>query len=106
MCCRPVLPSLSSMGAYLAVDELEAIFGIGNLLAEAYSELGEKVAVFAGGGLSIEVQLGYFTGEHGALLRIEGGDVALRVLDLARDAANLGGGALTRDGGVNLTMIV
>jgi hypothetical protein len=47
------------MGVELAVYKLEAVFGIGDLLAEIGGELGEEVAVFAGGGFGVEVQLGY-----------------------------------------------
>ena len=61
MCCRPPL-ALSSIfifhGADLAVDELEAAPGIGDLFAQAGGELGEEVAVFACGGFGVEVQLG------------------------------------------------
>ncbi len=39
-------------------------------------------------------------------LGIEGGDVALGVLDLARDAENLGGGIFPGDRGVDFTVIV
>jgi hypothetical protein len=94
------------MGADLAVDELEAAPGICDLLAEAGGELGEEVAVFAGGGFGIEVQLGDFAGEQRVPLGIEGGDVALGVPDLARDAEKLGGGAFAGDGGVDFAMIV
>ena len=75
---------------------LEAAPGIGDLLAEARGELGEQVAVFAGGGFGVEVQLSDFAGEQRVPLGIEGGDVALGVLDLARDAEKLGGERLRR----------
>jgi hypothetical protein len=94
------------MGADLAVDELEAAPSIGDLLAEAGGELGEEVAVFTDGGFGIEVQLGDLAGEQGVLLSIEFGDVALGVLDLARDAEKLGGGAFAGDGGVDFAVIV
>jgi hypothetical protein len=51
------------MGGDLAVDELEAALGVGDLLAEAGGEFGEEVAVFAGCGLGVEAQLGDFAGE-------------------------------------------
>jgi len=41
------------MGADLAVDKLEAPLRIGNLLAKAARQLGEKVAVFEGGGFGV-----------------------------------------------------
>jgi hypothetical protein len=94
------------MGADLAVDELEVALGIGDLLAEAGGELGEEVAVFAGDGLGVAVQLGDFAGEQRVSLGVEGGDVALGVLDLACDAEKLGGGAFAGDGGVNFAVIV
>jgi hypothetical protein len=81
----------------LSVNELETIFCIGDLLAKAGGELGEEVAVFAGGGFGVEVQLGDFAGEQCVLLCIKGGDVALGVLDLAGDAEKFGGGAFARD---------
>src|ERR1700722_7705051 len=69
MCCRPALglssiAALSSMSADLAVDKLEAEPGIGDLLAEAGNEFGEEVAVFAGSGLGVEVQLGDLSSEQ------------------------------------------
>jgi hypothetical protein len=94
------------MGAYLAVDELEAALGVGNLFAEAGGELGEEVAVFAGGGFSVAVQLGDFASEQRVPLCVEGADVTLGVLDLTRDAKKLGGGAFADDGGVNFAVIV
>jgi hypothetical protein len=90
------------MGAYLAVDELEAAPGIGDLLTEAGGKFGKQLAVFAGSGFSVEVQLGDLAGEQCALLGIKGGDVALGVLDLASNADQLGGSTFTGDGGVDL----
>ena len=50
--------------------------------------------------------MGDFAGEQGVPLRVQIGDVALGVLDLAGDAENLGGSAFAGDGGVNLAVIV
>ena len=97
--CFPSL-LLFSVGADLAVDELEAALGIGDLLAQAGGEFGQQIAVFASGGFGVEVQLGEFAGEQGMPLGVEGGDVALGVLDLARDADELSGGAFAVDEGV------
>ncbi len=94
------------MGTDLAVDELEAALGIGDLFAQAVSELGEEVAMFACGGFGVEVQLGGFAGEQRVPLGIECGDIALGVLDLACDAEKLGGGSFTGDGGVDFAVIV
>jgi hypothetical protein len=98
--------ALSSMSFDLAVDELEAVPGVGDLLAKAGGQFGEEVAVFSGGGFGVEVQLGDLAGEQRVPLGIERGDVALGVLDLARDAQKLGGGAFACDGGVDLAVIV
>jgi hypothetical protein len=98
--------ALSSMGADLAINELEAILRIGDLLAEAAGEFGEEVAVFAGGGFGVEVELGDLTGEQRAPLAIEGSDVAFGVADLTHDAEELGGRAFTSSGDVDLAMIV
>ncbi len=49
---------LFSMGADLAVDELKAALCVCDLLAEVGGEFGEEIAVFAGGGFGVEVQLG------------------------------------------------
>ncbi len=94
------------MGADLAVDELEAALGVGDLLAEVGGEFGEEVAVLAGSGFGIEVELGDFAGEQRVPLGVEGGDVALGVVDLACDAKKLGGGAFAGDGGIDLAVIV
>jgi len=94
------------MRADLAVDELEATLGIGDLLVEAGGEFGEEVAVFAGGSFGVEVQLGDFAGEQRAAFGLEGGDVALGVLDLARDAEKLGASTFACDGGVDFAVIV
>src|SRR5271168_702450 len=94
------------MRADLAVDEFEAALGIGDLLAEAGRELGEEVVVFAGGGFGVEVQLGDVAGEQRVPLGLDGGNVALGVEDLARDAEKLVGGAFAEDGGVDLAVIV
>jgi hypothetical protein len=94
------------MGANLAVDEPEAALGIGDLLAEAGCELGEEVAMFAGSGFGVELQLADFAAEQRVPLDVEGGDIALGVLDLASDAEKLGSGAFACDGGVDLAVIV
>jgi hypothetical protein len=94
------------MGADLAINKLEAAAGIGNLFAEAGGELGEEVAVFACGGFGVAVQLGDFAGEQSVPLGIEGGYIALGVLDLARDAEKLGGNSFAGIGGVDLAVIV
>jgi hypothetical protein len=51
------------MGVDLAVDELKATPCVGDLFAEAGCQLGEQVAVFAGGGLRFEMQLSEFAAE-------------------------------------------
>ena len=84
MCCRPALglssiAALSSMSADLAIDKLEAASSFGDLLAEAGSEFGEEVAVFARGSFGIAVQLGDFAGGQRVPLGIERGDIALGV---------------------------
>jgi len=94
------------MGADLSVDELEAALGVGNVLAETGGELGEQVAVFAGGGFGVQVQLGDLAGEQRLPLGIEGGDVALGVLNLACDSEQLGGRAFAGDGGVDFAVII
>jgi hypothetical protein len=94
------------MGADLAVDEVEAALGLGDLFAEAGGKFGKEVAVFAGCGFGVAVQLGYLAREQGVLLGIEGSDIALGVLHLARDAEKLGSGVFPGDSGVDLAMIV
>jgi hypothetical protein len=94
------------MGSDLAVDQLEATLGINDLFAEAGGELGKEVAMFAGGGFSVEVQLGNLAGEQHVPLGLKGNDVALCVLNLARDAQKLGGSVFASDGGVDFTVIV
>ena len=59
MCSRPSR-GLSSMGADLAVDEVEAMLGVGDLLVERLGELGEEVAIFVCGGFGIALQLADF----------------------------------------------
>ncbi len=81
------------MRADLPVDELEAAPRIGDLLAQAGGKLGEQVAVFACGGFGVEVQLGDLAGKQRVPLGIQRGDVALRVLDLTRNAEKLSGSA-------------
>jgi hypothetical protein len=54
--------ALSAMGGDLAVDELEAALGLGDLFADPGGDLGEKIAVFTGGGFGVEVQLTNFAG--------------------------------------------
>ena len=81
------------MRADLPVDQLKAALRIGDLLAQTGGELGQQIAVFARSGFSIEVQLSEFAGEQRVPLRIERGDVALGMLNLARNAQQLGGGA-------------
>jgi hypothetical protein len=94
------------MSADLAVDKLEAVPGIGDLLAEAGSEFGKEIAVFAGSCFGVEVQLGEFPGEQRAPLSVESGYVALGVLNLARDAEKLSSCAFAGDGGVDFAMII
>ena len=94
------------MRADLAIDQFEAPPSISDLLAEAGSKLGEHVAVFAGGCFSIKVQLGDLSCEQRAALGIERGDIALGVLDLARNAEKLGSSAFAGDRTVDLAMIV
>jgi len=50
--------------------------------------------------------LGDFPGEQRVPFGIEGGDVALGVLELARDAEKFSSGAFADDGGVNFLVIV
>ena len=45
-------------GGDLAVDEVEAALGFGDLLAEVGGQLGEQVAVFAGGGFGVAAEVG------------------------------------------------
>lgn len=94
------------MRADLAVDKLEATPRVGNLLAKAGGEFREEVAVLAGRGFSVEVQLGDLSGEKRVPLRLERGDIALGVLDLARDAEKFRSGPFAGDRGVDLAMIV
>jgi hypothetical protein len=94
------------MGTDLAVDEFEAAARIGDLFAETGSKFGEEVAVFAGRGFGVQVQLGDLAGEQCAPLSIDSGDIALCMLDLARDAKKLGGSAFAGDGGADFTLIV
>src|ERR1700743_287603 len=105
MCCRPPL-ALSSMRADLAVDEFKAASCVCNLLAKASSELGEKIGVLASGSFGIEVQLRDFASKQRGSLGIELCDIALGVLDLARNAEKLRGSAFASDGGVDLMVIV
>jgi hypothetical protein len=90
----------------LAIDELEAAPGVGDLFAKAGCQLGEKVAVFEGGGFGVLMQLGDLAGEQCVLLSIEPGDVPLGVTNLARNTEKLSGDALACDGGVDLAVIV
>jgi hypothetical protein len=94
------------MGFDLAVDQLEASLSIGDLFAEMSGEFGEEVAMFAGGSFGVDLQLGNFASEEPVPLGIEGGDVSLGVLDLARNAEKLGDGTFARDGGVDFAVIV
>jgi hypothetical protein len=77
-----------------------------NLPAEARGEFREDVAVFAGGSLGVEVELGDLTGEQRVPLGIEGRDVAFGVVDLADDSKKFGGRAFSGYRGVDLAMIV
>ncbi len=61
---------------------------------------------FEGGGFNILEQLGDLTGEQRVPLSVEYGDVALGVLELARDAQKLCGAVFTDDGGVDFEVIV
>jgi hypothetical protein len=79
----------------LAVDKLEAAPSIGDLFAKAGGQLGEKVAVFEGGGFGVQVQLGDLAGEQRMPLSIKFGHVALGVPNLARNAQELSGRSLT-----------
>jgi hypothetical protein len=90
----------------LAVDELEAVSGVGDLLADSGCQLGKKVAVFEGGGFGVAVQLGDFAGEQRVPLSFKRGDVALGVQDLTRDAEELSGDTFPFDGGADFAMIV
>src|SRR5580692_13217955 len=105
MCSRPAL-ALSSMSFDLAVDEFKAVSRIGNLFAKFGGKLGEQVAVFEGGGFGVGVQHGDLAREQCVPLRIESGNVALGVPDLARNAQQLDSSALARDGGIDLVVIV
>jgi hypothetical protein len=90
----------------LAVDEFKAVSRIGNLFAKFGGKLGEQVAVFKGGGFGVRVQQGDLAREQCVPLRIESGNVALGVPDLARNAQQLDSSALARDGGIDLVVIV
>ena len=94
------------MRADLPVDQLEAPPSVGDLLTEAGGEFGEQVAVLAGGGLGVEMQLGDVAGQQRMPFGVERGDVAPGVTDLAADAEQLGGSAFAGNGGVDLAVVV
>jgi hypothetical protein len=94
------------MGSDLAVDECKAVLGIGNLLAETGGKLGEQVAVFAGSGFSVDVQLGDFTGEQSVPFSIQSSDIAFGMLNLSRDAEKFGSRVFASYGGVDFTMVI
>jgi hypothetical protein len=94
------------MSADLAVDNLEAAAGVGDLFAEAGSQLSEQVAVFASGVFGFQVELGDFAVEQRMSLEIKPGDVTLGVLDLTRDAETLGGGVFVGNGPIDFEVIV
>ena len=94
------------MSFNLAIDELEAIPRIGDLLAKACGQLGKQVAVLAGGGFGVEMQLGNLAREQRVPLGIKFIHIALGVPDLACNAQKLGGRSFACDGSVDLAMIV
>ncbi len=94
------------MSLDLAVDELEAVAGIGDPFPKAGSQFGEQVPMFESGGFGVLVQLGDLAGKQCVPFGIEFGDVALGVTDLPRDSQKLGGYALAGNGGVDLAVIV
>jgi hypothetical protein len=94
------------MGTDLAVDKLETPLRICDLLAKTRCELRQEVAVFAGRGFGVEVQLRDLARKERVPLGIESRDVAFGVLYLTRDAEKLCGSAFARDRGVDLAMIV
>ncbi len=94
------------MRADLPIDKLEAAPSVGDLLAKARGELGKEIAVFAGGGFGVEVQLGNLSCQQRAARGIERANITLGVLDLARDAKKLGSSAFAGDGSVDFAMIV
>jgi hypothetical protein len=94
------------MSLDLAVDELEAVPGVGDSLAKAGCQLGKKVTVLEGGGFGVQVQLGDLARKQCMPLRIESSHVALGVPALARNTQKLSGGSLACDGSVDLAVIV
>lgn len=90
----------------LAVDEVEAALGVGDLSVQASGELGEEIAVLAGGGFGVEEEGGDLAREQDVALGGEGGDVALGMCELAGEAKQFGLGAFADGGGVDLAVIV
>src|SRR2546429_8803617 len=77
-------PPRSTLFPYTTL--FRSILRIGDLLAEIGCKLGEEVAVLSRSGFGVEMKLGDLAGEQGVSLGLEVGDVALGVLNLARDA--------------------
>jgi hypothetical protein len=94
------------MRTYLAVDKLEPPSSIGDLLTQAGGKLSQHVPVFASRSFGIPVQLCDLAREQRMPLSIQRGNVALSMLNLARDAKKLGSSAFAGDGSINLAMIV
>ncbi len=94
------------MRADLPVDKLKAALRICDLLTKVAGKLGQEIAVFASGGFGIVVQLRNFSSEQCVPLGVKGGDVALSMLNLARDAEKLGSSAFAGNRGVDLAVIV
>jgi hypothetical protein len=97
---------LFALSVDLPVDELETVTGVGDLLAQGGGELGEQIAVLAGSGFGIEMQLRYFAREQGTALRIEIRNIALGVSDLPGDAEQFRCRSFAVDGGVDLAVVV
>jgi hypothetical protein len=90
----------------LAIDKFQAPLSIGHLGTDTSREFAEQVAMFARGSFGILEELCDFTGEQRVPLGIEYRDVALRVLNLARDAQKLRGTRFAFDGSVDFAVIV
>ncbi len=90
----------------LPIDKLEAVPSIGDLLAERRGEFGKEVAMFTRSSFGIQVQMGDIARQQCALFRVERSNVALGMLDLARDTKKLSRRAFACNGGVDLVVIV
>jgi hypothetical protein len=97
------LPSLSRN---LAVHKRKAILGFRNLFLQVGSQLRQQIPMLFRRRLGIEKQLRNLTRHQAAMLRIQRRNIALRMMNLPRDAKQLSSRILTRNRSMNLAMII